>query len=149
MNRIFIALAVGVLSAGPTMASDRNGITAVLNQWNDTDEAKAVAACADDASVIDDIPPYEWHGPSACSNWQRDYDAYVQKNGMTDATGTIGKPRQLLITGDRAYAVVPTTFAFTKNGKAVKVTATTTFSLHKTAAGWRITGWAWATQTMN
>ena len=149
MNRLIIALAVSVLTAGPALASDKGDIMAVLNQWNDTDEAKAVAACADDASVIDDIPPYEWHGPSACSDWQKDYDAYLQKNGMTDASGTIGKPRQLLITGDRAYAVVPSTFAFTKNGKPVKVTATTTFSLHKTAAGWRITGWAWATQTMN
>jgi ketosteroid isomerase-like protein len=148
MNRVIAALAVGMLAAGTAFASDKSDIMAVLNQWNDADEAKAVAACADDASVIDDIPPYEWHGPSACSNWQKDYDAYVQKNGMTDATGTIGKPRQLFITGDRAYAVVPATFAFTKNGKAVKVTATATFSLRKIAAGWRITGWAWAVQTV-
>jgi ketosteroid isomerase-like protein len=149
MLRVIMTLAVGVLTAGQTLASDKADIMAVLNQWNDTDEAKAVAACADDASVIDDIPPYEWHGPGACSKWQKDYDAYLQKNGMTDATGTVGKPRQLLITGDRAYAVVPTTFAFMKDGKPVKLTATTTFSLRKTGAGWRITGWAWATQIMN
>jgi len=148
MNRVIAALAVGVLAAGPAFASDKSDIMAILNQWNDADEAKAVAACADDAAVIDDVPPYEWHGPSACSNWQKDYDAYMLKNGVTDAAGTIGKPRQLFITGDRAYAVVPTTFTFTKNGKPVKVTATTAFSLRKTAAGWRITGWAWATQTM-
>jgi ketosteroid isomerase-like protein len=145
MNRAIIALAVGVLTAGPAVASDKGDIMAVLKQWNDAD---IVAACADDASVIDDIPPYEWHGPSACSNWKKDYDAYLQKNGMTDATGTIGKPRQFTITGDHAYAVLPATFAFTKDGKPVKLTATATFSLHKTAAGWRITGWAWATQTV-
>jgi ketosteroid isomerase-like protein len=143
MNRVIIALAAGVLTAGPALASDKADIMAVVNQWNDADAAKAAAACADDAAVIDDIPPYEWHGPSACSNWQKDYDAYLQKSGMTDATGTVGMPRQLLITGDRAYAVVPTTFAFTKDGKPVKTSATATFALHKTAAGWRITGWAW------
>jgi len=145
MNRIIAALALSVLTAGPTLASDKGDIMAVLHQWNDAD---TVAACADDASVIDDIPPYEWHGPSACSNWKKDYGAYLQKNGMTDPTGTIGKPRQLVITGDRAYAVVPSTFTFTKNGKPMKLTATTTFSLHKTAAGWPITGWAWATQAV-
>lgn len=149
MNRVIVALAVGVFTAGPALASDKGEIMAILNQWNDDDETKAVAACADDAAVIDEIPPYEWHGPSACSNWQKDYDAYLQKNGMTDVTGTIGKPRQLLIAGDRAYAVVPTTFGCKRNGKPVKITATTAFSLHKTAAGWRITGWAWATQTRN
>jgi ketosteroid isomerase-like protein len=145
MNRAIIAFAVGVLTAGPAVASDKGDIMAVLKQWNDAD---TVAACADDASVIDDIPPYEWHGPRACSNWKKDYDAYLQKNGMTDAVGTIGKPRQFTITGDHAYAVLPATFAFTKDGKPVKLTATATFSLHKTAAGWRITGWAWATQTV-
>ncbi len=147
MNRAIIAFAAALAVAVPAFASDRSDILSVLNQWNDADEAKAVAACADDASVIDDIPPFEWHGPGACSRWQKDYDAYVQKEGMTDATGTIGKPRQLIISGDRAYAVVPTTFAFTKQGKPVKVGATTTFSLHRTAAGWRITGWAWGILT--
>ena len=147
MNRVVVALAASLLTAGSALASDKSDIMAVLKQWNDTDEAKAVATCADDASVIDDVPPYEWHGPGACSRWQKDYDAYAQKEGISDANGTIGNPRQLIISGDRAYAVVPTTFAFTRNGKPVKIVATSTFALHKTAAGWRITAWAWATQT--
>jgi hypothetical protein len=67
--------------------------------------------------------------------------------GITDATGTIGNPRQLMISGDRAYAVVSATFAFTQKGKPVKVIATATFALHETAAGWRITAWTWTTET--
>lgn len=148
MNRLAIVFAAGLAVAAPAFASDESDIISVLNQWNDPDEAKALAACADDASVIDDIPPFEWHGPGACSRWLKDYDAYLEKQGMTDVTGTVGKPRQLIITGDRAYAVVPTTFAYTKKGKSAKVSATTTFSLQRTAAGWRITGWAWATLTL-
>lgn len=35
---------LSVLTAGPALASDKGDIMAVLNQWNDTDEAKAVAA---------------------------------------------------------------------------------------------------------
>jgi len=149
MNKVVISLAVGVLAAGSALASDKADITAVLNQWNDADTAKSVATCAPDAAVIDDVPPFEWHGPNACSNWAKDFESWAQKEGVTDAIGTIGNPRQLIISGDRAYAVVPTTFAFTEKGKPVKITATTTFALHKTAAGWRITAWAWATQTMH
>jgi ketosteroid isomerase-like protein len=143
MNTMGLALAMGVLAGAPALASDKSDIMAVLQQWNDNDEAKAVAACADDASVVDDIPPFEWHGPSACSRWQKDFDAYVQSEGLTDVTGTIGNPGHLIISGDRAYAVVPTTFAFTQQGKPVKHNATTTFALHKTAGGWRITAWTW------
>jgi ketosteroid isomerase-like protein len=148
MNRVLIALAASVLTAGSALASDKSDIIAVLEQWNDADEARAVAACADDAAVTDDVPPFEWHGPGACSRWQKDYDAYLQKKGMTDTTGTIGNPRQLIISGDRAYAVLPATFAFTQEGKRVTFVATATFALHKTAAGWRITAWTWATQTI-
>lgn len=146
MNRVLIALAVSVLTSGSALASDKSDIMAVLRQWNDADEGKALAACADDAAVTDDVPPFEWHGPGACSRWQKDYDAYLQREGMSDATGTIGNPRQLIISADRAYAVLPATFAFTKKGKRVRVVATATFALRKTEAGWRITAWTWATQ---
>lgn len=148
MNRVIVILVASLLAAGSAWGSDKSDIRAVLSQWNDADEAKAVAACADDAAVIDDVPPFEWHGPGACSRWQKDYDAYVEKAGMTDSVGTIGDPRQLIISGDRAYAVVPTTFAFTQKGKRVKLIATTTFALLKTPAGWRITAWAWATRSI-
>lgn len=148
MERVVIILAASLLMGSPAWASDKSDIRAVLSQWNDADEAKAVGACADDAAVIDDIPPFEWHGPGACSRWQKDYDAYVEKAGMTDSVGTIGDPRQLIISGDRAYAVVPATFAFTQKGKRVKVIATATFALLKTSAGWRITAWAWATRSI-
>ena len=143
MKRIITALGVSALTAGSALASDRSDITAVLNQWNDADVAKSIATCAEDASVMDDIPPYEWHGAGACASWAKDYDAFAQKNGMTDANGTIGKPRQIIITGDRAYAVAPATFSFTKDGKQVKTIATATFALKKIATGWRITGWTW------
>jgi len=143
MKTIIMALAVSALTVGSVLASDRGDIIAVLNLWNDNDVAKSVAACADNASVMDDIPPYEWHGAGACANWAKDYDAFAQKNGMTDATGTISKPTHIMVTGDRAYAIAPATFSFTKDGKQVKNIATATFALQKTAAGWRITGWTW------
>ena len=147
MNRVIIALAASLLTAGPALAADKDDIMAVLRQWNDADEAKSVATCAEDAAVIDDVPPFEWRGPAACSGWQKDYDAYAEKQGMTDAASTIGDPR-LIVSGERAYAVLPATFAFTQKGKRVTQTATATFALRKTAAGWRITAWTWAVQSV-
>jgi len=145
MKRVVIAVAMSVLTAGSALASGKDDIMAVLKQWI-SGEAGTIATCADDAAVIDDFPPFEWHGPGACSRWQKDNDANIQKEGITDATGTIGSPQQLIISGDRAYAVLPSTFAFTQKGKRVTETATSTIVLHKTAAGWRITAWTWGAQ---
>jgi ketosteroid isomerase-like protein len=147
-KRIIIAFAVGVLIAGWAVASDKTDVMVVVKQWNDGfntgDTKSALAACADQTSIIDDVPPHEWHGAGGCSKWMNDADAFFKKNEMTDMVSTLGKPRHVNVTGDRAYVVVPSTITYTEKGKPVKETATVTMSLQKTASGWRITGWSWA-----
>jgi hypothetical protein len=146
MNRVVIAPAAGVLTGGSALASDRDDILAVLKQWS-SGAAGTVAVCADDAAVIDDVPPFEWHGPGAYSRWQKDNDAYLQQ-GISEEIFTVGSPQQLMISGAHAYTVVPITYTFTRNGKRVRELATGTLVLNKTAAGWRIAAWTWARQTL-
>jgi len=147
-KRIIIAFAVGVLISGWALASDKTDVMAVVKQWNDGfntgDTKSALAACADQTSIIDDVPPHEWHGAGGCSKWMNDADAFFKKNEMTDLVSTLGKPRHVNVTGDRAYVVVLSALTYTEKGKPVKATATVTMSLQKTASGWRITGWSWA-----
>jgi hypothetical protein len=96
MKEMAIALAVGMFAAGSAWASDKSDIMAVLKQWNNPkDMMKSAASCANDAAILDVIPPYEWHGPGACASFARDYDAFVQKEGMTYEVGTMGTPKQL------------------------------------------------------
>ena len=152
MNRAIIVHAASVLTvagAASALASDREDVMAVVNLWNDTDPAKSISSCADDASVIDDFPPFEWRGSGACASWSKAFDAFAQENGITDPVGTIGKPKRFMVKADRAYVVVPATFGYMMKGKAVKLTAIATFSLHKTASGWRITAWSWATTNIS
>jgi SnoaL-like domain len=149
MHRIFIALAVAVLAAGPTAVSQKADVMVPVHQFvdgfNKGDTKAALAACADQTSIIDEFPPHEWHGARACSNWMNDYDADARKNGITDGIVTLSKPRHIDITGDRAYVVVPANYTFKKKGTLVKeIGSMFTFALQKGEAGWRITGWAWA-----
>ncbi|HVO46274.1 MAG TPA: hypothetical protein VMT29_08045 [Steroidobacteraceae bacterium] len=150
MNRAIVVLTASVLTlfcANAALASDKDDILAVLKQWTDTQTA--AGSCADDASVIDDFPPFEWRGPGACANWAKAFDGVAQKNGFTNPSGTIGKPRHFAVEKDRAYVVAPGTFSYTANGKPVKITAVAAFVLHKTAAGWKITAWSWATTNVS
>jgi hypothetical protein len=144
-----LALAVAVLSAGPAAASDKTDVMVPVKQFvdgfNKGDVKSALAACADETSIIDDIPPHEWHGAGACAKWAADLDAAAKANGMTDIVVILGKSRHVNVTGDRAYVVVPASLAFKLKGKPVKEGASTwTLALQRTAAAWRITGWAWA-----
>ena len=145
-----VVLALSVLAASPAAADENTDVMVPVHQFidgfNKGDVKTAVAACADQTSIIDEFPPYEWNGAGACAKWAADYDADTKKNGITPGPVTLARPRHINVAGDRAYVVVPTDYAFTQKGKAVKQThATLTVALQKGAAGWRIVAWTWST----
>ena len=116
-----------------------------VDAFNKGDAKTTVAACAAQTSILDEFPPHEWHGVGACQRWMNDYEADARKNGITDGIVTLGTPRHVDITGDRAYIVIPSDYTFKKQGKPVKETASMfTFALQKGPTGWRIIGWSWA-----
>jgi hypothetical protein len=73
MDKILVALAVAVLAAGPTVASEETDVMVPVHQivdgYNKGDTKTALAACADQTSIIDEFPPHEWHGAGACATW--------------------------------------------------------------------------------
>jgi ketosteroid isomerase-like protein len=149
MRRVMIAVAVAVLMAGASFAAEKDDVLAVVNQCNNAfnkgDTKAAIALATDEMSIIDEFPPYEWHGPGTFAKWFVDYAADAKKEGISDGTVTLGKARHVDVTGDRAYAVINATYTWKLNGKPQKETdATWTFTLLKTQVGWRISGWAWS-----
>ena len=149
MYKIAIAAVAGILAAGPTIASDKTDVMVPIHQFvdgfNKGDVNSALAACAEQTSIVDEFPPHEWHGAGACAKWAGDFDANAKKEGITDSIVTLGKARHIDVTGDRAYVVVSANYTFKQNGKAKKETnAVMALALQKGTAGWRITGWSWA-----
>ena len=152
MHRMLIALSLAVFatfSMAQTSGSAQTAVLAPINQFvdgfNKGDTKMAVAACADETSILDEFPPHEWHGAGACARWLNDFDADAKKNGITDGVVTLRKASHVDINSDYAYVVVPANYTFEQNGKAVsEVGSIITLSLQKSSTGWRITGWAWA-----
>ena len=153
MRTVMIAMAVAGVMVGPLFAAEtveQAEVMAVVRLTNDAfnkgDTKTVFAYSTDEMSIIDEVPPYEWHGPGAFAKWFADYDVNAKKEGIIDGVVTIGKTKHVDVSGDRAYAVVNATYTWKQNGKAKKETnATWTFSLLKTKDGWRITGWCWST----
>jgi len=144
-----VALAAALLPISPAKASEKTDVIATVKRYagtfNQGDKHAMIAACAPQASIIDEFPPYAWQGTSACANWWNDNEAFGKKNGITDQKLALREPEHIDITGDRAYVVVPTTYTYKLHEKPVtEAGAIWTFTLEKVSAGWRITGWAWA-----
>jgi ketosteroid isomerase-like protein len=149
MYKMGIMLLIAVLAAGPVTASDKTDVMAVIHQWVDSfnkgDEKAALATCADEGSIIDDIEPHEWHGSGMCSHWMESLHAWVAKNEISETHVTAGRARHVDLNGAHAYVVLPMTFAYKDHGKPMKQTGSlATMSLTKSNSGWRISGWAWA-----
>lgn len=149
MRRMLLTLAVAALAALATPASAQTDVMATVNRFVDAfnkgDTTTVGAVCTEQASVIDEFPPHEWHGANACAKWMHDYNVDALKNGITDGIVTLDKPSHIDLSTDRAYIVVPANYLFKKHGKPVQeIGSILTLALQQGATGWRITGWAWA-----
>jgi ketosteroid isomerase-like protein len=148
MRVVSMAFLVAVLVSGPAVAAEKDDVMVPVKQFldgfNKGDVKTALAACAEQTSIVDEFPPHEWHGPGACATWANDFDADARKNGITDGKVTLGKPRHVDVSGDRAYVVIPASYAYKLKGKPMKEAGSTlTIALQKGASGWLMTGWAW------
>ena len=150
MGKLALALFIA-LSAGTAAASDKTDAMATVQQFidgfNKGDVKSALAACASPVSVVDEFPPYAWQGANACADWATDFEANATKNGITDSVVTLQKPKHVDVAGDRAYVVVPANYDYKVKGKKTSQKGSImAAAFQKTAAGWRITGWSWATR---
>ena len=49
------------------------------------------------------ISAHEWHGPTACADWEKGLLAYNDKSGITDGDATVGTPWTVDVNEDRSF----------------------------------------------
>jgi hypothetical protein len=89
MNRILIALSLAVFatfSMAQTSGSAQTAVLTPINQFvdgfNKGDTKTAVAACADETSILDEFLPHEWHGAGACAKWLSDLTPMLKRTAL-------------------------------------------------------------------
>ena len=137
------------ISSASALASEKTDVVAAVHRYFDNlDPDKletALAMCDSHVSILDELSPHEWHGPTACADWWKAAKAYDEKEGIAAGAAALGTPWTVDAAGDRAYFVAPATYEYKQHGKLVKEShAVFTVALRRTDAGWRITSWAWS-----
>ena len=132
----------------PSTTDPMGALRHYIDCFNKGDVEAMGAACDDPMSILDGLPPHVWHGPTASEDWHRDVTIAGDREGATGYFVTLGEPRHVNVTGDRAYVVVPATMTFRVHGEQVTQSGSTiTVALRRLAAEWRLTAWAWAKGT--
>lgn len=112
--------------------------------FNNDDVDRMQAACADDTSVIDDFPPYQWTGHNATTTWYRDLAGTAAEYAMSEWAVEVEEPRHLVVSDGLAYVVVPVTARWLDEGTPAARTGSFTAALRELADGWRVTAFTWA-----
>jgi ketosteroid isomerase-like protein len=116
-----------------------------VDSFNTGDVAAAAAthAATADLVIIDELPPYVWHGAKAFQAWSADLESDAKKNGITDPKVTLGAVTRIERSGDQSYVVIPAVYTFKQRGTSMREAAQITVVLKKGATGWLIHGWTW------
>jgi hypothetical protein len=106
---------------------------------------KAAEATQDGANltIVDEVAPYVWKGPTAFGSWVHDLMASDAKAGITNESVALSTPSRIEVGGERAYAVAPVVYSFKDHGAPMHEPAQMTLALRKGADGWKITAWTW------
>lgn len=149
------AVAIAILAApypaagqGTMQTVTQHQVMATVHQFldgfNRSDLKAAIAACAPQSSVLDEVPPHAWQG-NGCAEWAESYAAFAKAQGVTGGAVTIALPTRVSVDGNTAYVVAPATFNYKQHGKPMTESGSTyTFALKRTGGSWKITAWAWA-----
>jgi hypothetical protein len=145
---IAAGLALAALTtAGAAAAADAQ-LEAPIHQFIDAfdkgDMKTAGAAFLPSVTIIDEVPPHYWQGTGGFAAWGADLQKDAKAGGLTDLGVTLGKVTDEIVSGSEAYVVIEATFAYKQKGVAMREPAHMSYAMKKTAAGWKIAGWAWS-----
>ncbi len=132
-------------AAAPAEAKVVAPFHAFIDAFNKGDMKSAAAPYADDAIIVDEVPPFEWRG-KAFAGWSADVDVAWKAAGIANGHMALAKATQFAAAKDAAYAIIPAHLSFTEKGKPASEDGTFTVALKHLKAGWRITAWTWTTK---
>ena len=144
-------LLAGCITTSAAMAANAE-VEAPIHQFMDAsakgDTKTAAAAFLPSVTIMDLVPPHSiWQGDGAFTAWAADvaaWDKATTAAGLSDPSLVLGDVINEVVSDDTAYVVADTTFAFRQQGVPMRAVARSTFSLRKTADGWKIAGFSWA-----
>ena len=103
----------------------------------------ALSRFSQNASIMEDIPPFKWQGPDAGSQWLSAMAANADRIGVTSVAMVLGDARRIEVEGQAAYAIFGGTVHLKQPPRALQEPGLLTFTFGGGIDGWLITGLTW------
>jgi ketosteroid isomerase-like protein len=119
-------------------------IAAWVKAANAGDRAGLIALFTADGASVDNFAPYRFPAPNGAARWYDGFGADADANHETDGVISIRAPKFFHVTGDRAWAVVPTDYRYKLRGTPELEIGSLVFTLARTSATWKLTTMSWS-----
>ena len=149
MRAYTVALVLILLASAPAFAGAEEDaaikpMQVFVASINAGEAKTAVAQCAANSVVMDEFSPFIWRG-NGCAGFARDFFAMAKAHNVTDSVMQLLPAAEVNIEGGAAYAAIPAHLTYKRDNKPATEDGVFSVALTKTAAGWKIAAFAWAT----
>ncbi len=97
---------------------------------------------ADDVTILENFPPYRFHGAGAVKEWSREMRTHLI--GVTALRHTFGRAHDFGRAGDKVYFSLPTIWRGRDHGMPFTEKGGWAFVLTETRGDWRVCAYGWA-----
>jgi hypothetical protein len=115
-------------------------IARFMETLDDADLAGAFAASG--VAIVENFPPFLFDGPGAVERWAAAFRIHVRH--VVELSHSFAAPFEAVISGERAYLSVPTTWSGVERGRAFIEQGGWAFALVREAGEWRVSGYGWS-----
>ena len=145
---IALALAPGFAAAAPNLppAPILKLAGAAMHAASTNDVSGFVGLYTNDAVVVDEIPPFIWHGAGAGVSWWRAVAAFAHTMKMRNLRAVNIRVSEFKESATDAYLVEPMTVTAIADGKPFAEAGTTTYTFHNAGGTWLISSQVWTTK---
>ena len=111
-----------------------------MDAYNRDDAKTLIAACAREASILYDVPPYHWSGRDTCTRWHKDVRNEEHHVDISNIVATVEKIRHVMVSGTHAYVTVDLHFSFRWHAKEGEEQDVAVFTLNRDGDKWLVSG---------
>ncbi len=111
-----------------------------MDAYNRHDAKTLISACAREASILYDVPPYHWSGRDTCTRWLKDVRNEEHRIDIANTVATLEKIRHVMVSGTHAYVTVDLHFSFRWHGKEGEEQDVALFTLSRSGDRWLVSG---------
>jgi ketosteroid isomerase-like protein len=131
------------MATSPSAAGEVvSAITDFVKAVNRSDQNDALTRLTKDVSILEDLAPYRWQGPTAGAEWMLAMHENAQRNAISGIFMQLGRATRVEVEGRHAYAIIEGHLSY-NGARLLHSHGTLTFALVKEERGWMISSFAW------